>query len=249
MYRFICNVCDSRCSAETLDRYIPSSGKCKSNVRKRWIVHAVSTELFGESIPLSKFPRRKKIRGIGLSDEGRIAHILTKRLDYKNTFYHKEPRFNIMDPVTNPALPGRELDFVIASEVFEHVAPPVQTAFDHLALLLKPGGFAVFSTPWEDEGDTREHFPDLFDWEVVKLRSGYVLVNRTAGGALQTFDNLSFHGGWGSTLEMRMFSHDGLLANCRAAGFEEVVFAEDYPQYGIVWVPWSRGMVLRKPLV
>ena len=139
-----------------------------------------------------------------------------------------------------------EYDFVISSEVFEHVVPPVQTAFDNLARLLKPGGLVVFSTPWETEGPNREHFPDLHDFEVVKLRSGYVLVNRTRDGYLQTFDDLKFHEGAGSTLEMRMFSHDGLLANCRAAGFSEVHVAEDYPEYGIVWVPWSRGLVLRR---
>jgi SAM-dependent methyltransferase len=241
LYRFTCNICNSPCSAEELDREIPSCPKCKSNVRFRWIVHALSTGLFGESLPLTKFPRRKNIRGIGMSDEGRVAHALSKRLDYRNTFYHREPTFNIMD---RPA--GPEYDFIVASEVFEHVTPPVQTAFDNLALLLKPGGFVVFSTPWESEGETREHFPDLHDFEVVKLRSGYVLLNRTADGRLQTFDDLKFHEGWGSTLEMRMFSHDGLLANCRAAGFGEITFAEDYPEYGIVWVPWSRGMILRK---
>jgi len=244
LLRFTCNICSTACTAEALDREIPSCPKCKSNVRFRWIVHALSTGLFGESIPLGKFPRRKKIRGIGLSDEGRLAHVLTKRLDYRNTFYHQEPRFNIMDP---PA--GARYDFIVASEVFEHVLAPVQTAFDNLARLLKPGGFAVFSTPWESEGETREHFPDLYDWQIAKLRSGHVLVNRTAAGTLQTFENLVFHGGCGSTLEMRMFARDGLLANCRAAGFTDVAIAEDYPQYGIVWVPWSRGMVLRKPLV
>jgi SAM-dependent methyltransferase len=149
-----------------------------------------------------------------------------------------------MDPPAGP-----EYDFIVSSEVFEHVVPPVQTAFNNLAQLLKPGGFAVFSTPWESEGETREHFPELHDWEVVELRSGYVLVNRTEDGRLQTFDNLTFHEGHGSTLEMRMFSHDGLLANCRAAGFAEISIAEDYPEYGIVWVPWSRGLVLRKALV
>lgn len=242
MHRFTCNICGSQCCAETLDRELSSCARCKSNVRFRWIVHALSVELFGSSLPLKKFPRRKKTRGFGMSDALPIATPLAKRLDYRNTFYHQEPRFDIMETPNDSGY-----DFIIASEVFEHVPPPVQTAFNNLARLLKPGGFVVFSTPWEMEGETVEHFPDLYDWQVVKLRSGKVLVNRTADGALQTFGDLTFHGGPGSTLEMRMFSQEGLRANCRAAGFGEITFAEDYPDYGIVWVPWSRGMILRKP--
>jgi SAM-dependent methyltransferase len=247
LLRFTCNICNTVCTAETpeeLDREIPSCPKCKSNVRFRWIVHALSTGLFGESIPLGRFPRRKKICGIGLSDETRLAAGLARRLAYRNTFYHREPHFNIMDPTR-----GAQYDFIIASEVFEHVLPPVQTAFNNLARLLKPGAFAIFSTPWHSEGETIEHFPEIYDWQIVRLQTGFVLVNRTRGGVLQTFENLVFHGGPGSTLEIRMFSRDGLLANCRAAGFTDIAIAEDYPEYGIVWVPWSRGMVLRKPLV
>ena len=175
-----------------------------------------------------------------MSDPQRIAEVLSKRFDYQNTFYHREPRFDIMNTACEAAF-----DFVIASEVFEHVEGPVQTAFDNLVRLLKPGGFAIFSCPYETEGDTLEHFPGLRDWQVVRLRSGYVLVNRTVDGCLETFDNLVFHGGPGSTLEMRVFSESGLIANFRAAGFGRIAVAEDYPPYGIVWEPWARGFILK----
>lgn len=147
-----------------------------------------------------------------------------------------------MDPNSGVAA---SCDFIVASEVLEHVPPPVQTAFDNLARLLKPTGVLIFSSPYESTGETVEHFPNLHDWQVVKLRSGYVLLNRTSDGALETFDNLTFHNGPGSTLETRVFSQDGLLENCRAAGFTATI-AEDYAPYGIQWDPWSRGIVLRK---
>jgi len=242
MYRFTCNICGSACSAETLDREVPSCKKCGSSVRLRWIVHALSVSLFGESMPLKALPTRKRIHGLGLSDPKSIGDVLTTRFAYKNTCYHREPHFDIASPPKGPA----DYDFVIASEVFEHVRPPVQTAFDNLARLLKPNGFAIFSSPWESEGETIEHFPRLNDSELVRLKSGYVLLNRTADGELETFDDLNFHGGPGSTLEMRVFSKDGLLENCRAAGFAEIAFAEDYPAYGVVWEPWSRGLILRR---
>jgi SAM-dependent methyltransferase len=165
-----------------------------------------------------------------------------KCFDYQNTCYHREPHLDIMVPAADP---DAVYDFVIASEVFEHVPPPVETAFDNLARLLKPTGIAIFSSPWESNGNSVEHFPHLHDWQLVALRSGYVLLNRTIDGRLETFEDLVFHGGPGSTLEMRVFSKDGLLANCDAAGFE-VEFAEDNAAFGVVWEPWSRGLVLRK---
>jgi len=197
--------------------------------------------VFGESIPLCKFPLREEIHGIGMSDPEMIAEPLAKCFDYQNTFYHQEPRFDIVE-TTEKA----KYDFVITSEVFEHVQTPVQRAFDNLVNVLKPGGSAIFSVPWNTEGDTVEHFPNLHDWQLVNLTSGLVLVNRTADGRLEAFDNLIFHGGDGTTLEMRAFSIKGLLANCRAAQFAEIAMAEDVPECGIVEVPWSRGFTLRK---
>ena len=121
MHHFTCNICNSAVTSETLEREAPSCPHCGSNVRFRWIVHALSTELFGESIPLPRLPNRKKIRGLGMSDPQPIADVLSKRFDYKNTCYHREPRFDIMEATARP-----EFDFVIASEVFEHVQQPVQ---------------------------------------------------------------------------------------------------------------------------
>jgi SAM-dependent methyltransferase len=239
---FVCNICGSACRSEVLDRELPSCDKCGSNVRFRWIVHALSTEIFGESLLLKKFPKRKKIRGIGMSDSPQIADVLSSRFDYTNTSYHREPKFDI----TAPPQDDRGFDFIVASEVFEHVQPPVQDAFNNLAGLLSPAGFAIFSSPWELRGDTVEHFPGLNDWQVVHLRTGSVLLNRTAGGKLETFEDLNFHEGPGSTVEMRVFSRSGLLANCAAAGFARTSIAEDFPAFGIVWEAWSRGLVLRK---
>ena len=132
MQRFTCNICGAVCTAEKLERETPSCDGCGSNVRFRWIVHALSMGLFGESIPLRHFPVRREIRGIGLSDPRPIADALAYCLDYVNTSYHTRPRFDIKYPTGECGF-----DFVIASEVFEHVAPPVQRAFDNLRSILK----------------------------------------------------------------------------------------------------------------
>ena len=241
MHEFTCNICNAACRVESLQREGPGCSQCRHSLRHRWIVHALSAEFFGTSIPLPEFPVRKDIRGMGLSDSPLIAEAFSKCFAYQNTFYDREPRFDIMEDAGEA-----QFDFIIASEVFEHVEPPVQKAFNNLARLLKPGGVAIFTVPWNTEGDTVEHFPNLHDWQLVSLRSGRVLVNRTADGRLETFQDLVFHGCPGSALEMRNFSISGLVANCRAAKFSEIAVAEDYPAWGIVDDPWSRGLTLRK---
>ena len=140
---------------------------------------------------------------------------------------------------------------MICSEVFEHIPPPVQPAFENLALLLKPGGLLIFSTPWKPDGTTQEHFPDLYDWACVKLKSGLVLVNRTTDGRLQIYGDLVFHGGPGETLEMRLFARDNLVDHLVKAGLEEIRFAriDESPKFGILFEPWSLGLTARRQLV
>ena len=118
MLEFTCNICGAACRSEIVDREISSCITCGSNVRFRWIVHALSTELFGESLPLREFQESKALRGLGMTDSHPIAEGLSERFSYRNTYFDQEPQFDIMAPPT-----GEEFDFVIASEVFEHVRP------------------------------------------------------------------------------------------------------------------------------
>ena len=62
------------------------------------------------------------------------------------------------------------------------------------------------------------------------------------------FKNLTFHGGAGATLEMRLFTKRSLESTLRACGFEKVEFEfRDYPESGIVFgYPWSRPLTARK---
>ena len=249
MPQFTCNICGAICSVDcplsNLPRDEPTC-PCGSTVRFRWIVHALSVELFGKSRTLPSFPELREIRGIGMSDWSGIAEPLHyQKFDYKNTFYHQEPRLDIMDENSGES---ESYDFIVSSEVFEHVPPPAQLAFNNLFRLLKPRGFAVFSTPWAPDGHTREHFPLLHDWQIANLRSGPVLVNRTVNGELQAMDDIVFHGGADETLEMRLYSKNDLEQHFRTAGFEDVEVAQMKVsrKYGIYWEPWSRGIVARK---
>lgn len=246
--RFTCNVCGGEgCFDEVslADPEAPSCHACGSNVRHRWLVHRLSLELFGRSLALPHFPDSKSISGLGLSDPPLLATGFARSLNYLNTFYDSEPLFDIRSDDS----PLGELDFLIASEVFEHVTPPVEVAFQNAFRLLKPGGVMLLTTPWVWGGPTREHFPGLHQWAIEGERQQRVLRNVRVDGRTERFTNLVFHGGPGLTLEMRLFSKSGLESSLRGAGFPDVEFEQGtVPSAGIVFpYPWSRPIVVRKP--
>jgi SAM-dependent methyltransferase len=245
---FRCNIC-GLCGValmSQIDREVPSCSGCGSTVRFRSIVHALSTELFGRSLALPDFPERRDLKGIGMSDWEGYARPLSAKFDYHNTYYHQEPRLDIV--AIDASLEGL-FDFAVSSEVFEHVPPPVGRAFDSVFRLLKPGGVFVFSVPYGPAGSTLEHYPDLHDYQLITTDSGRALRNTTVTGETQLFTNLVFHGGDGSTLEMRVFSEPSLLEEFRHAGFcDPVIHSQPCFEHGIYSpVPWSFTMSVRKP--
>lgn len=241
---FRCNLCGTP-NAGTLaelSREAQNCTHCGSNVRFRAMAYLVTREVFGRPIPLPDLPVRKDVAGIGLSDADAYARPLAEKLDYENTFYHTEPRLDIAD--IDPARVGR-YDFVIASDVFEHVVPPVARAFANARRLLKRRGKFIFTVPFTLDPDTREHFPELCDWSLAEEDGRWTLTNRTRDGRAQRFTDLVFHGGPGSTLEMRVFSRAALEREFQAAGFARVRIADEpYLPFGIHWPePWSVPMV------
>lgn len=244
---FVCNLCGraNRCWAAGFGREVPSCEGCGSTVRLRALIHLMSEELLGTSVPLPDFPRMKGIRGIGMSDTDEFAALLAEKFDYTNTFYHKEPRFDVLH------MDERDLgafDFIISSEVLEHVPPPVEKAFAALHRMLKPRGILFLTVPYTIEPATEEHFPQLHDYALAALHDRLVLVNRTPEGEIQVFDNLVFHGGGGSTLEMRRFSESSLRGILRDAGFFSVRIAgQSHPPFGIHHREnWSLPIAARK---
>ncbi len=245
---FTCIVCGARVRAPrsaVAGRETPACVRCGSTLRFRQIVHALSCELLGRAMPAPEFPR-SDLRGAGLSDAWAYAEVLEDRFDYVNTFYHRRPRLDIAAPEAHW---HERFDFVVASEVFEHVPPPVEKAFEGLRRILRPGGLCVFSVPWVEGSETREHFPELHRWRLAREGGAWVLHNTTVDGRSQRFDRLRFHGGPGSTLEMRVFARDDLVRRIEGAGFVDVrVWSDDVPQFGIVHER-SEGAILtfRRP--
>jgi len=243
---FRCNLCGTtnRVPLVALERETPSCRACGSTVRFRSIVHLLTQALFPFGPALADLPPRRDVVGIGLSDDDAYANRLAAKLGYANTFFHKEPRLDIANA---PADMTGRYDFLIASDVFEHVVPPVSRAFANARRILKPGGVFVFSVPYGLDGETVEHFPDLADFNVAKKKGRWRLVNRTTDGREQVYDNLVFHGGPGTTLEMRLFSLPALLREFAQAGFASMrVASEPCLAHGIRWsTPWSVPIVAR----
>ena len=246
LVRYRCNICDSTCMSRLaqLSREERSCWRCGSTVRMRAIIHLLSMELFGQSLTITEFPTRPDIKGIGLSDWDGYAVRLACKLGYTNTYYHQQPMLDIT--CVDPALAGT-MDFVIASDVFEHVAPPVSMAFDNVRRLLKPNGVLILTVPYTLERQTREHFPELYRFEVMQERGRYLLRNTTKDGEAQVFDNLVFHGGPGSTLEMRVFCEAVLLDHLKKSGFAQIkVHRQPCFGFGVVWLQdWSLPITAR----
>jgi SAM-dependent methyltransferase len=248
MVPFLCNVCgqSNRHPGAPLDRERPSCSVCGSNVRTRALLQALSMELFGVNLALPDFPRVRSIRGIGTSDPNQYASRLAEKLDYRNTFFNREPRFDIMNPAEEEI---GKYDFLISSEVFEHVIAPVDLAFRNVHGLLKPSGVAVFTVPYSMEESMLEHFPDLHQFGFAQVGDRVVLINRTRQGEIQVFENPVFHRGWdGPALEMREFTERDLRAMLAAAGFQDIhIYSEDYPPFGIFHAEaWSLPFAARK---
>lgn len=179
-----------------------------------------------------------------MSDWDGYAIPLSRKFNYRNTYYHQEPKFDITR--FDPTLEGA-FDFIISSDVFEHVPPPISKAFENIRKLLKPSGVLIFTVPYSKDERTVEHFPDLYDYRIIETGGHHILRNVTRNGVLQTFDDLIFHGGAGATLEMRLFSESSLREEFRRAGFSQVKIHKDADlSHGIYWShDWSLPMSAR----
>jgi SAM-dependent methyltransferase len=232
---FVCNIC-GRFSAVPLraaaSREVVTCRCCGSTLRFRSVVAALQERLTGEITPLVSSRPRKDIKGLGMSDSSVYADIFAEKFDYVNSFYHTEPFLDITKPDKKWL---NQFDFVTSSDVLEHVAPPVDSAFTNLRALLKPGGCLIVSVPYTLAPETLEHFPNLYQYKITGSGFARVLRNTTANGEVESFSELVFHGGDGATLEMRLFSQQGLIHSLERAGFTEInIHSKNFPEFGIV---------------
>jgi SAM-dependent methyltransferase len=251
MAKFVCNICGAgnAWSGEAFEREKRSCASCGSNQRERGLLGALAVELFGTRLALPHFPRVKSWRGLGTSDSPSYANRLAQVFDYRNTFFDRAPRLDLarLDP-SDAAQAPEQYDFIVSSEVFEHVAPPLEAAFHNAWALLKPGGVLVMTVPYHLDPAV-EHFPDPGEFGLADVGGRIVLVSRAKTGEVQVHEDLSFHlSGSGPSLEMRICSEESLRAALSDAGFSSVrIHAESYRPFGIVPAEsWALPISARK---
>jgi len=249
--QYICNLTRKTFYVEEKDKHREGVSIFGSNSRIRALVYVMTRTLFGKCQILCNIAPNKNIKGIGMSDGHTLALKLTEKFNYKNTFYHKEPFLDIYNLEHIKIF--NNLDFIISSDVFEHISPypDLQAAFNNLYKMLNSGGYLIFSVPFIYD-NYYEHFPTLYDYSINynKETEKYYIKNKTIDGKEEILDkgktpsgetsDLCFHGGPGSTLEMRIFSQDVLIKHLKDAGFQEITFYDpneiiDMQKYGIFW--------------
>jgi SAM-dependent methyltransferase len=223
---FTCNVCGTVSAGGEDDRESAGCSTCRSSARIRAVVLVLSRALFGADLALTEFPVLKSVRGLGISDSDIYANRLAGVFSYTNTFYHREPFFDLTRPDETEF--GR-YDFVICSDVLEHIPPPADIAFHTLAKLLKPSGVLILTLPYSLEPATIEHFPRLREFGILDLGGKSVLVNRVGDG-YEVHDRLVFHNGPGHTLEMRVFTEAEVRSKLMDAGLTEVLIQSPVSQ-------------------
>lgn len=237
---FLCNICNHSNDAliSSLTREEATCSGCGSTVRMRAMVQILTAELFGKSMRIDEIsPPRPDIVGIGMSCWEVYANRLAHKVKYVNTYYHQEPFLDITDIDEKMV---NTLDFIVSTDVFEHVAPPISTAFTNARRLLKENGVFIISVPFdrpdEPKAETKEWFPNLYDWKIEEVEGRWLLYNTTRDGNHEQFDDLCFHGGPGTTLEMRLFSKASLIHELVAAGFNDItLYSEPHLDLGIQW--------------
>ena len=246
---FACNVCGQQNRAVPLghvqNREYQSCGHCRSSLRMRSVIYALSMELFGKPLVLPEFPVDNAVSGLGMSDWEGYARGLEKKLAYTNTFYHAEPRLDI---TTVPEAATGKHRFLISSDVFEHIPVfALDGAFRNSRRLLRKDGVFIFTVPFTKTGETQEHFPRMHDFRIIETRGKRFLYNRTAEGEEEIFDDLIFHGGDGMTLEMRIFSEPDLRRRLAEAGFSSIrIYSDHFPEFGILWpMDWAVPIAAR----
>lgn len=243
-----CPICGTEFVYDTSQptRELKICPSCGANGRSCAIIHLVCWSLLCNQASLCEQIQRKDLRVIGLSDGPVYSGRLKETFDYTNTFYHKEPLLDIRDPCPHWI---ETADLVIASEVFEHVIGPSQAAFDGAYRLLKPNGFLLLTVPYINHGNSLEHYPGLVRYESKKDTLGrWVAELVFEDGQKATDHKPRFHGGPGSTLELRLFNRERLLRELHTAGFVDIeTFDEDKPELGINWGKPSRPILAKKP--
>lgn len=235
--KFTCNICgvENAEPKSQVHRELLHCEGCGSSARYRGVALAYQKHIVGNvDIPLRLLKERIPKSGIGMSDWPDFVRDLQSITAHTDTFYHQEPRLDLTDSASCNNY--SDLDYVICSEVLEHVRSPVSACLQNIRRMLKDEGVLILTVPYLEGYESIEHFPHLENFKIVELSGKYILINVGPDGSTQSFENLSFHGGPGAVLEMRVFGEGDILSMLAFAGFSNVeVMEPNLTSIGYVW--------------
>lgn len=234
--QYDCNICGRANAIDlaAMEREARTCLGCGSTLRHRSVIAALSRKLFaGKSLALDAWQGVEGLEVTGVSDAELIARALGQKVSYTNTFLHQAPFLDVCAPAPEHLA---SCDVLVCSDVLEHVPPPVGRAFEGMRKVIRPGGFLLLTVPCTALEATAEHYPSLHEYRILERGGKSVLVNRTAEGTLEEFDDLVFHGGPGETLEMRHFALHDLERHLSRAGFSTIeICAQPDFSHGVYW--------------
>ncbi|MBM4316279.1 MAG: class I SAM-dependent methyltransferase [Deltaproteobacteria bacterium] len=232
-----CNITGQYFTLENQDKGREKCNRFGFTSRDRAIVYCLLNKLGYFKQILNKI-KNPQITGIGMTDSPALSKALYGSFSYTNTFFHQEPLLDIYN--LKHINQFKNLDFIICSEVFEHISPypGLDIAFSNLYNMLKQNnGILIFSVPYNLQKHY-EHFPALYNYQIINQNNNYILYNTTIEEKKEQFTDLIFHGGPGETLEMRQFSKQSLEKYLSEAGFNHITFHDidqDMQEFGIFW--------------
>jgi SAM-dependent methyltransferase len=216
--------CCDLCGATMPDPALPCVA-CGADATERAIARALTRALRGAPCTLASLPADGIETGLLLGPAGPLATMLEDRFACTRAGEEGDPPLDLARAAD--AARWLKVDFVVCLGALGRVPPPVTPACLVLASLLRPGGVLVLAERAAAIPATIEHVPGYHAAQVVALGDRRVLVNRTAAGAVETFDALDYPDGRGRPV-FRRFAAAALPALLAAAGFAGIT-VEDQP--------------------
>jgi len=228
---FICNITGS--IFDIIDETKNREGALFENYNSRFrMIYLLLTKILYNQIKIIKnLKPNKNIKGIGIIDSDWTT-LCEEKYNYKNVL--KEENFNIYNH--DSIKKYNNLDFIIASEMIQHIDPypNIQIAFDNLYMMLKNGGSLIFSVPYTDN-EHIEYYPLLYNYILTPIDNNECIINNTTINGISQKFNIKLHN---NKIIMRMFSKKSIIEYLERAGFKEIIFhevIEEYNNYGIFW--------------
>jgi len=199
---------------------------CGSTWRARAVGLAVLHGLGYESLKFKSVTPDWSRIGLGISDDISLSSKLSTKFFYTNSYFDTFPYLDIRKV---PTRAKRQFEFVICSDVLEHIDVDLPKAFAGLRSLLNARGFLVASVPTKKDTPHKDFYPAMKHFSIERDE-----VHWTDDRGKRHVDrDPEFHGGRGQNLAFRQFSDESFVHALASAGFAEIIPARFEPKLGV----------------